>query len=153
MVEEFEVILAKIEDMRDVFDLSNDYEVRKNSFNPEKINWKEHQNWFKNKLKDENCFFYVIKKDDKFIAQVRFDKVNYKEYDISISISNSFRGKGYGTKILKSSSQKILFEHNVKKINAYIKNENKISQKIFEKAGYVLKNKNKNKMRFQYNAE
>ena len=37
MAEEFSIKLATMEDMKDVFELSNDPVVRQNSFNPEKI--------------------------------------------------------------------------------------------------------------------
>lgn len=152
MVKEFEIKLAAIEDMKDVFDLSNEDLVRENSFNQEKIQWESHQNWFKNKINDENCIFYVVKDtNNKLISQIRFDK-NDGEADISISIAQKFRGKGYGVEILKLTSKKVIDENNIKKINAYVKIENEVSKIIFEKAGYILKDKNSEKWRYEYNA-
>lgn len=153
MVEEFNIKLATIDNMKDIFDLSNDDLVRANSFNQDKIEWKQHQNWFKNKINDENCIFYVVKDiNNKLIAQVRFDK-NDIEADISISISPEFRGKGYGAKVLKSTSMKIIQENNIQKINAYVKIENVASKNIFEKAGYILKETDFRKLRYEFNAE
>lgn len=153
MVEEFNIKIATIEDMKDIFDLSNEGLVRANSFNQEKINWEDHQIWFKNKLKDENCIFYLIKDvQNELIAQVRFDKIN-NEADISISITPKFRGKGYGAKIIEATSKKVFKEKDIKKINAYVKKENIASQTIFEKAGFILKEENSDKMRYEYNAE
>lgn len=150
MVEEFEIKLATIEDMKDVFDLSNDELVRVNSFNQEKIEWESHQKWFKNKINNENCIFYIVKEKDKLVAQVRFDKMDINEYDISISIAPSFRGKGYGSIILKSASEKVVIEKNIKKISAYVKNENIASKNIFKKAGYILKETYQDKVRYEF---
>lgn len=154
MVEEFIIKFAAIDDMKDVFDLSNDDLVRQNSFNQEKIDWENHQKWFKNKLRDENCIFIIIRDfNNNLISQIRFDKINDAEGDISISISPDFRGKGYGTKVLKAVSEKIISEQKIKKINAYVKNENIASKTIFEKAGYILMEKDSNKVRYEYSAE
>lgn len=154
MVEEFVIKNATIEDMKEVFDLSNDKLVRANSFNQDEISWESHQTWFKNKLKDENSLFYLIRDfGNNLISQIRFDKTNSGEGDISISVASSFRGKGYGAKVLKSASEKIVAEHEIKKINAYIRNENAASQSVFEKAGYVLKENYPDRVRYEYNAE
>lgn len=153
MVEKFVINKAQIEDMEDVFNLSNDEIVRENSFNREKIDWQNHKNWFKNKINDESCVFYIIRDvNKKLIAQVRFDK-NGVDADISISISPDFRGMGYGAKILKLTSQKVVQENKIKKINAYVKMENKTSKIVFEKAGYALKEENSEKLRYEFNAE
>lgn len=152
MVEEFEIRLATIEDMKDVFDLSNDNLVRENSFNQEIIEWENHQKWFKNKLEDGKSPFYVIKNNNDLVAQIRFDR-NDDEADISISVAPSFRGKGLGATLLKKASEKVISEMEIKKIIAYVKNDNAASKTIFEKAGYILKEKNEDKMRYEYNAK
>ena len=153
MAEEFKIELAKIEDMKNVFDLSNDELVRQNSFNQEKINWDNHQAWFQNKINDENCIFYLIKDlTNKLIAQVRFDKSNQNEGEISISVSSGFRGKGYGVKSLKNCSDKIVSNLMTRKIIAYVKPENIASRSIFEKSGYILMEETQEKLRYEYNA-
>lgn len=154
MVEEFKIVLATIEDMKDVFDLSNDELVRANSFNPEKIQWEDHQKWYKNKINDKNCSYYLIKDfENNLISQVRLDKINASEGNISISVSARYRGKGYGAKVLQAVSKKIIYEQYTKKINAYIKNENAASKSVFEKAGFVLKEKYTEKVRYEFNAK
>lgn len=152
MVEEFEIKLATIEDEKDIFDLSNDDLVRANSFNQNKIKWEDHKNWFRTKLNDDNCIFYVVRNNDNLVAQIRFDK-SEQETKISISISPSFRGRGIGVNLLKESSQKVIKEEKIKKIVAYVKNENVASKNIFEKAGYILKEENPEKRRYEYNAK
>lgn len=152
MVEEFEIKLAQIEDMKDIYDLSNDDLVRANSFNQEKIQWEDHQKWFKNKLEDEKSLFYVIRNDSDLIAQIRFD-MNDEDAEISISIAPNFRGKGLGANLLKITSEKVISEKEAKKIIAYVKNDNAASKTIFEKAGYILKEKDSGKLRYEYSAK
>lgn len=144
MVEEFEIKFATFEDMRDVFDLSNDEVVRANSFNQEKILWKNHQFWFNQKLNDESCVFYVIKTaQNDFLGYVRLDAKDNK-WIITIHIKKNYRGKGYGTKILK----KIVELNKNEKLIAFVKEKNLSSYNSFLKSGFTkneLINKNNEK--------
>lgn len=128
---------ARITDVRDVFELSNDPIVRKNSFLQEKILWEQHEPWFAQKLNDEKTIFYVIKSpQEDFIGYVRFDPEGDLEHRISIHLVDSFRGKGLGKKIIEQATSQAINNGLTKTINAYIKEENVPSLKSFEKAGY-----------------
>lgn len=134
MVEEFEIKLATIEDMKDVFDLSNDDLVRANSFNQEKIEWKNHQKWFEQKLNDKNCIFYIFRGfQNTFLGYVRLDNDNEK-WIITIHINPDFRCKGYGTNVLKN----VVELNKDKKMIAFVKENNLASYNSFLKAGFKL---------------
>ena len=133
--EEFYIRKVKKQDMKKIFDISNDEEVRRNSFNSEKIVFDNHQKWFLNKLKDRNILFLVAQKDDEVFAQVRFEKDN-EGYIISISLSSKVRGCGLGVKILEKSLEYFKEKIGNEEIYAYIKKENISSIKIFEKIGF-----------------
>ena len=136
MADEFMIRLATINDMKKVFELSNDDVVRKNSTNQEKIKWEEHVKWYENRIKRTEEPFYIVEALNKeFIAQVRLDKKN--EHTISISISKDFRGKGLASKIIKRCSE----ESGKKEIVAFVKEKNIASQKAFVKAGYKFNSK------------
>lgn len=131
MGEEFKIRFATIEDIKNVFDLSNDDTVRHNSIHKEKIKWENHVNWFEGRLKKTNSPFYIIESLSKdFIGQVRIDKND--ETIISISINKDFRGKGFASDIIRECSIKSKFNE----IFAYVKSDNISSQKAFIKAGY-----------------
>lgn len=132
------ILPAEESDMLDIFNLSNDIEVRKNSFNSEQIKLEDHIKWIKSKLKDENCVFYTVKTNEgKLAGQVRFDKNRESnDFVISINLSSEYRGKGLGSFIIKSASDKLKVERNVVKVIALIKKENRASLKSFLKAGY-----------------
>lgn len=130
MHEKLNIRLANINDMKNVFELSNDDVVRKNSIHKEKIEWENHVNWFENRIK--NNFFYIIETlNNNFIAQVRIDQGD--ENTISISICEKYRGKKLASYIIKKCSEK----SKLKNITAYISINNIASKKAFEKAGYI----------------
>jgi len=137
----FTIKLAEKCDAKDVFSLSNDSEVRKNSFNTNVITWEDHIKWFKNKIVSEGCVFFVIRSDEnKFIGQIRFDSITEekKTYIVSISVHKDFRGKGLGSKLLKESIDRLFDNFDAKKIYAYIQEINKPSLKTFNKIGYKI---------------
>lgn len=76
---------AKLEDMMDVFNLANDPEVRKNSFNQKQINLEDHKIWFNKKISDQNCLLLISKINDDFVGSIRFeqDTINQENYNIS----------------------------------------------------------------------
>ena len=136
-----------------VYNLSNDPEVRANSFNTSLIEYRNHVAWYNRTLTDDNVLFFLLFEDNNFIGQIRFSRET-KESDsciISLSITKQFRGKGIGSAFL----QKGIGEINktwpdIKKIIAEIKKENKSSISLFERNGFRKIEENKN---FIYESE
>lgn len=137
----FKIVLASKKDIKDIFNLSNDLIVRKNSLNTELILWQDHVDWFNKKIKDKNTVFYVVKDlENNFMGQVRFDKNLNKnsEYIISLSLVEEARGKGLSPLIIKKSSEKLHKQLGINNIIAYIKKDNFISLKTFSKNKYEV---------------
>lgn len=131
----FKIRLADSDDIKKVFELSNDMVVRENSINQNPIKWDEHVKWFNETIQSQNVLFYIIETcDSQFIGQVRIKKG--EENVISISISEKFRGKGLASKILQESALMSGLEN----LTAYIKKENNPSLKSFLNAGYEISN-------------
>lgn len=125
------VRFANIDDIKQVFELSNDEMVRKNSINKEKILWQNHVLWYEDRIKRTNEPFYVVEDENQnFIAQVRFDVKD--ENIISISLASEYRGKGLSAQIIKICSEKF----NKRPVIAYVKEKNVPSLKAFLRAGY-----------------
>ena len=132
MHEKLNIRFANIDDMKKVFDLSNEDTVRANSIHTEKIEWENHVSWFKKRITNINEPFYVVEDTNgNFIGQLRFDKHD-EEFVVSVSISSEFRGKGLASEILTEAIKK----SGLKKISAYIFDFNDISKKLFEKVGF-----------------
>ncbi|MDA8105320.1 MAG: bifunctional UDP-2,4-diacetamido-2,4,6-trideoxy-beta-L-altropyranose hydrolase/GNAT family N-acetyltransferase [Nitrospiraceae bacterium] len=139
---------AEVKDMSAVFELSNDPEIRRNSFHEEGIGLDDHRLWFAGKLSSTDCVFLVAEAAGVFIGQVRFD-VTGEEAVISLGIGSDFRGLGLGQDILQKAIVHLKAHlPAVTMIRAYIKVENFLSVKFFERARFrfvrkrVLHNQN-----------
>lgn len=144
MAQEFSIRMAKIDDMKNVFELSNDDLVRQNSIHIEKIDWETHVEWFKARINKIDEPFYIVEdKNGKFMGQLRFDKQN-DDFVVSVSIAPEFRGKGLASEILSEAIKK----SGLKNLSAYIFDFNEASKNAFEKAGF----KKDNLIKYVYNS-
>ncbi len=121
-----------------LFDWRNNPEIVKLG-NGKKVKWNEHLSWFANALKSENIHLYIIEPN---AGSVRLEK-DKDIAIISIYLLKEHRNKGLGLKTIEEVS-KIAFEKwEINRILAYIHRNNKISIKVFQKAGFkeTLSNK------------
>lgn len=129
--------LAQQEDSELYFNWANENLVRQFSFNQDKISFADHHQWFQNKLKSPNCYFYLFfdDKTQKPAGQVRIDKSG-EELVIGISIDKDFRGNGLGREMLRKAT--IAYHQAFPNVTivAYIKIENQASYQLFKKAGF-----------------
>ena len=128
-------------DCRLIWQWANDPEVRAVSFSSAFIPFENHVKWFEAKLNDPLCCFYVAENSQhESVGQVRFD-IKGKHAAISISLDRKFRGQGHSSTLIQLASQKILNASNVEVLHAYIKKENLVSLKTFQKTGFELGNR------------
>ncbi len=123
-------------DVKLIWEWSNDPDVRVASFTPEPIPWERHLQWFTSKLSDPDCVFYIaVNEEEMPIGQVRYE-ISGQEATVSISLSNSYRGKGYGSAVLIGACRQFFLLSRAKLIHAYVKTGNEISMQTFVKAGF-----------------
>ena len=124
---------VKSEDIKEVFDLSNQDYVRRYSINKDKIEWADHVKWFNSVLEDKGTVFYVVTdKNESFLGQIRYKTVE-NSATVSISLSEKLKGKGFSKEILNKSIKKIFDEEqSVNEIIAFVSENNIASKKIFE---------------------
>ena len=141
------VILARatVADMRFLFNLRNDPGVRAVSFNNNPIQWDEHRKWLLKTIENPNSCLFVVKVNRRRVGQVRVDlHVGYGE--ISVSIAAAYRGKGFAKISIDRVGRYVFKKYpKIKKIFAYIKPENIVSIKTFEKAGFSRQSNVKHK--------
>jgi len=145
---------AMYRDVRNIFELSNDNDVRENSFNHSKIRFEDHEKWFKSKIEDENNIFLVVNIQDNFAGQVRFE-LEGDSATVSISIKEEFRELGLGKNFLKKAIDYLKVNSpQISMVNAYIKDNNPSSLKLFEKMDFefnkILFIKNQKAFEFTY---
>lgn len=126
-------------DMMLYFNWTNESSVRENSYQSEPISLEKHQNWFYNKINDETCFMLVFENHIGIpIGQVRIQKQEKNTALIGVSNDINHRGKGYASQMIQIASNEFLKHNPHFCISAYIKIENKTSERAFKKAGYEL---------------
>lgn len=130
---------ATAEDMGLLYDWANDPIVRKNSFNSAFISYETHQKWFRNMMSDESVLQYILMDDETPIGQIRLN-VEGEEAEIGYSISEEYRGKGFGRKILQMIVAEVKENYpEIKRMVAKVKPENVASNKLFVSEGYEEK--------------
>ncbi len=137
---DFSLRKATPNDLEFLFNLRNEEVVRRFSLNSELISLDTHKKWFERKMASQDSVIFIAEKDSEPIAQTRFDLVGEDTAEVSIAVAADFRGKGYGTEILKQTTRLFLDSHpNVLMVRAYIELDNAASLRSFTKAGYRLK--------------
>lgn len=129
------------EDCKLVFNLSNDYLVRKNSFNSNAIIYEEHIAWYKRSVSDKNTLFFLIFDKEEFVGQIRFTRKDKQSTScvISLSITKQFRGKGLAKDFIFLGINEIKNNWvNTETIIAAVKKENTPSVKLFVSCGFKL---------------
>ena len=141
---ELKIRYANIKDFNFTLKLYNQNFLRGNNFSKRKVLPKEHEIWFKDKIKDKMLFISSLSK--KKIGYIRFDYVDKKNLSVSIAINDKFKRSGFGRKMLTETLNK----NKISKFNviAKIKKQNLTSKKFFLSLGfkfleddtYILKN-------------
>lgn len=133
-MDNYKLIKAKEEDCELLYKWANEEEVRKNSFNTNKINNEDHVKWFMGKLNSLETFIYIFNINEKSIGVMRLEKIDEESMLINFSIDYKYRGLGYATKLLELI--KIQFEEYI--LVGKVKKNNIGSMKAFQKAGYIM---------------
>jgi UDP-2,4-diacetamido-2,4,6-trideoxy-beta-L-altropyranose hydrolase len=114
---------------------ANDPLVRKNAFRQESIGWEDHQQWFTNKLADDDSILLLIESDQIPVGQVRFD-YSGSFYTVDYSIAKQFRGLGLG-KIILAKAIDLLRQEPSFILVGDVKENNSASKKVFEQLGFI----------------
>ena len=139
------IVNAEQSHSRDIWEWRNDPITRSVSRKTDKVEWNEHEAWFKKSLGKNTVFIYVgINEESQKkvpIGVIKFNLLDFflKHYEVSINIAPNARKKGFGYTLLKYGTEK--FIKNIDKcirIYAEVKNDNLHSIKLFTSANYSL---------------
>lgn len=135
--------LANENDVEAIYRISNEPSVRSVSFKSDSIDWNDHCRWFTSTLKDEDILLLAVINDldskSEIVGQVRFNRMDGEECEISMSIGAQSRGKGIGRWTLESSLQFVKQYWGVHTVVARIKENNEPSLRFFKESGFLFR--------------
>jgi len=137
---EFTLLPFEQSDCDELFELSNDNEVRKASLNSNPITIEQHKNWCEKKLNDETEIFIARSLNGIFLGYVRFEE------NISIALSKFARALSISKNIL----QKGLKYTSKKRVKAQIKPNNFTSLSLFKSSGFIQTAENADYVTMEY---
>ncbi|WP_162920289.1 GNAT family N-acetyltransferase [Clostridium fermenticellae] len=130
---------AVLEDCDLLFNWANDKIVRQNSFNQKGILYENHVKWFNKMMNFDRCSIFILCSKNVSLGQVRIEIEN-KTAVISYSIDKKYRGKHLAIEMLNLLEKNVgNSKVDVNKLVGYVKLDNYISQRVFEKLKYNAK--------------
>lgn len=118
-----------------ILQVSNDPEVRANSFRSDPITPEEHAQWFEGHLRDPQRPFYVLDVEGAVAGQVRFEP-HGSEMRISYSIAREFRGTGLARSLVADGCGLMRDALGPLDIVATTKRDNIPSQRVLDAVGF-----------------
>lgn len=119
-----------------MWEWNNAADVREHSFTGEKILWEDHQKWFDDRMSDPECLVLVAEHEGAPIGQIRFQS-RAGDATVSIVLDGRFRGRGFGTDVIRRGTSEFFRRTGPGTASAHIKVDNLVSLQAFLKAGYT----------------
>lgn len=130
---------ADIDDTQDVLSWRNDEHSRSMFFDGSIVSEADHAVWFEHSLASESRELLIGEESGEKLGICRFDLDEHSAYsEVSINLNPSLKGRGLSSGFLCSAITHYLTSNDVDLI-AKIKSKNVASLRIFENAGFFLK--------------
>ncbi len=129
-------------DRRLLWEWANDPEVRSASFSSDPIPWDTHTSWFNAKLPEppntslSHRVFIAEDEEGVPVGQIRFEKHADAHWDVGLSLSKDFRGRGLASRLIAIGIRELIADAGHASMHAYVKPQNVASVKSFERAGF-----------------
>ncbi len=126
-----------------LFSWRNNPNVRAFSLNTEEISFEVHLKWFSERLERVDLEpFLVFVSNQGLLGMSRLDSISHSidEFEISILIDPGRQKLGFGAMILASTCEIFFNQYPQKTILAKVHSQNLASQRLFQRANFVLKN-------------
>lgn len=116
------------------FNWANEPEVRRQAIHSGPISWKDHQEWFANKLTDSQSQLFVLLAGILPVGQIRFDRQG-DEAQIDYSLDALVRARGWGAQLVAMGIALVQQSKPIR-IRAEVKAENHSSRAVFMRLGF-----------------
>jgi RimJ/RimL family protein N-acetyltransferase len=104
------------------------------------ISWDEHTKWLELRLKNHNCRIWIIVLDNTAVGQIRLEKSDHT-VEIDIYVAQQFRKQNIASQALSFAVKCSQSRWRGLPLSALVKPNNNASIKLFEKAGFLVKNR------------
>ena len=118
---------------------ANDPLVRAASFNSARIPWPTHEAWFAKRLarpRRARIYLAQARGETAPVGQIRFEKSGPGRAVVSVVVSPNQRGRGLGAALIRSGCLQASKDLGVRRVLAYIREDNAASIAAFERAGF-----------------
>jgi len=129
---------ATAADARLLWEWRNDPISRRNSTSTEPIPFEDHVKWLQPRLFSPDSIVLIGELAASNIGTVRFDASDGGIWSVSITVAGSQRNRGLGGRLLSAACRYARVNGISGPLLGRIRNENAASQRIFERAGFVL---------------
>lgn len=142
--------LTTLDDVETTFAWANDPAVRAFSYRQEPISKKDHNYWFEEKMRTENCIYFILEANKLAVGSIRFDIEEAQTAKINYLVAPHFTGKGYGTYIMEKGVHLLKnLRPGIKSVYGFVLKENAASVKIFKKLEYDISSENTLQLKFK----
>lgn len=124
-------------DAEKIYEWQSEPETRRYSNNKEIPGWEEHLAWVEKRITLYPDLTYIIEQGGKSLGLLHFYPNDEDELTISILVAPEEKGKGIAYEALCQA----ICLHRGRSILAQVHEENKVSKKLFLKAGFRLRGK------------
>ena len=128
-------------DSLEVLRWRNDPDSRRNSRDSEIIPIEAHLAWFDEVLSNPMSVLVIGENaHGEPFGQVRFDRMTTGSisFEVSITVSPEARGQGLARRLLTVAEKYFLDTHSSVQLYACVDKDNKVSERLFENAGYTM---------------
>lgn len=129
---------ATLADESLLLEWANDPTTRANAFCSSKITEKQHSQWFRHRVHNDDFHLYIIETLEAVqLGQVRFERVQ-TSWIVDYSLSYVFREFGLGKGLLETALLRLRTEEPEPLVLGEVKADNIPSRKVFESIGFSV---------------
>ena len=100
--------------------------------------WDSHLHWFHARLTTPETRFWIIEVTGQPVGQIRYNRNQGRSAEVSVSIAEKHRGKGYGSQLIRLTCDCARTELEVDEIVAVVIEGNTASLQLFLRAGFEV---------------
>jgi len=141
--------VATINDLEITYEWARNPDVRAFSIQNHQISSEEHEQWFRQKINDERCVYFVVTYFEEPIGSFRLDLLGDGAARISYLLDPKHHGKGLGRKVLEQGIEEVKGMEDVRLLIGQVFIANEPSKHLFESLGFEITNEEEGLLTFK----